>query len=89
MPLVIPEAMAFGNVIVGSSHHGMRVATEDGRIGRLHEIGNSEELGNILRDLINNETLLEELSLASIIKANKEFEWSKIVQHIFKNFYNN
>lgn len=86
MPHVIPEAMALGNVIIGSSHHGVRVATEDGEIGRIHEIGDSEKLSEILKELIDNEILLEELSIASYNKAHNEFEWGKIVQNVFKDY---
>jgi glycosyltransferase involved in cell wall biosynthesis len=86
MPHVIPEAMALGNVVVGSSHHGVRVATEDGEIGRLHEIGNSEKLSEILSELMNNDILLEELSIASFNKAHNEFEWGKIVENVFKDY---
>lgn len=84
MPHVIPEAMALGNVVIGSKHHGVRVALEDGKIGRLFDVGDSLELCKILNELIGNELILKELSEASYKKAHSEFEWGIIIQNVFK-----
>jgi glycosyltransferase involved in cell wall biosynthesis len=84
MPMVAAEAMACGDVVVSARHYGMEIALENGRIGKLFEIGNHDELAGRISELINNPAELEMYHARTIHKAWNEFTWKSIIRGIYQ-----
>jgi len=61
LPRVIMEAMALGKPVVASRVGGIPDLIQDGQNGFLFEVGNSKELAEKLRILLNNKTLAVEM----------------------------
>jgi glycosyltransferase involved in cell wall biosynthesis len=61
-PLVIQEAFAAGVPVVGSNIGGIAEEIKDGQNGLLFEMGNSNQLKNILESLIKDRSLLSKMS---------------------------
>lgn len=78
-PLVIIESFAFGTPVVASRINGIPDVIINGINGRLFEPGNSSELGDILRDLIDNRDKLEEME-AGALKSAEDYRLRKRIR---------
>jgi len=85
-PLSIREAMAAGLVVVTTDIEGNNELVTNYKTGRLFTPGNSEELANILEELMNRED--ERKRMGEIAKkiAMKEFDWNMIVKKNLKTY---
>lgn len=75
--LVSVEAMASGTPMVASNVSGLNNVVKDG--GLLFETGNTEELKNIILELINNQELHNKVSKAGIEKS-KNYSIDKTIE---------
>lgn len=83
IPLVIPDAMARGCIIVGSDLFGIReIATDNGSCGFFFPNGDSEKLASILNDIIEGKFNLAELSSKSRERAERIFHWDSIIENL-------
>jgi glycosyltransferase involved in cell wall biosynthesis len=82
MPLAAVEGMALGNVIISADHYGMKVALENGKIGKIFPGSDFMGLRKELLYLINNEDETRDLHEQILKKAWKEFTWDSIVKNI-------
>lgn len=82
--IVLVEAGYFGNYIVSSNIPTAREITNNGKLGKLFEIGDSDELAKILQNLIEDERILEQ-NYAKIQKYIEDnFLWKNIVLTLYK-----
>jgi glycosyltransferase involved in cell wall biosynthesis len=79
-PVVIPEALYWGNLVVSSNVSSIHEILENGKIGQLYNTTN--ELINILNKFMVNEKLLKEKVILSIDKAEKEYNWNSIIARL-------
>ena len=82
MPLAAVEAMALGNVIISADHYGMKIALENGRIGKIFPRGDFMGLRKELLYLINNEDSTRNLHEQTVKKTWDEFTWDSIVKNV-------
>lgn len=83
IPLVIPDAMARGCIIVGSDLFGIKeIATDNGRCGFFFPNGDSIKLASILNDIIDGKFNLTELSYQSRERAERIFHWDSIIENL-------
>lgn len=83
IPLVIPDAMARGCIIVGSDLFGIKeIATDNGRCGFFFPNGDSIKLASILNDIIGGKFNLAELSSKSRERAERIFQWDSIIENL-------
>lgn len=78
------ESAYFGNYIVSSDFTSAREITMNGTLGSLYEFGKSEELANILQELIVNQEKLEESCSRIITNAKEKFSWSNIIRILYR-----
>ena len=69
---VLIEAMALGKPVIGSNVGGIPDLIKDGQNGFLFEVGNTEELAEKLKTLLNNKILVVEMG-----KRGREFVQDK------------
>jgi len=86
MPVVIGEAMALGKVVVASNVGAVSEMVTDKTSGFLFERNNLEELCSLLRQLNNNEALLDAVSTEAIKEAREKFHPDSIAQKTY-DFY--
>jgi L-malate glycosyltransferase len=79
-PVVIPEAMYWGNYIVSTNVSCISEILEEGKIGSI--VNNENELTEVLDYFLSNEKVLEEKIKLSINKAEQEYIWSKLVARL-------
>lgn len=80
------EAMCSGIPIVSSKAGGMEEAITHKQNGFLFEIGDSEELYTILKDILNNKFDLEKIRTNASLTVSNKFNLS-IQEEKFKTFY--
>jgi len=61
LPRVIMEAMVLGKPVIGSNVGGIPDLIKDGKNGLLFQVGNSDDLAEKLRTLLNNRNLAMEM----------------------------
>lgn len=76
-PLTIQEAQVAGVPVIASDHGGMAELVRDGIDGRLFRLGDSRDLGRVLRELIEQPAELDRLrhnapSVPSIAQTSAE-----------------
>lgn len=79
-PVVIYESFANSNVVIGSNIGGIPELIEHGKNGFLFEVGNIDELRDILVNLTNNPKKLKELS-KNAFESSKKYD---LKEHIIK-----
>jgi glycosyltransferase involved in cell wall biosynthesis len=86
-PLVIPEALSFGLVVVSTYISAIPEIIENNNNGFLFKPGDTLKLKNILEKLYYNRELLNQISLESF-NSSKKYTFKN---HVFelKNIYNN
>lgn len=86
-PLVIPEALSFGLVVISTYISAIPEIIKHNQNGFLFNPGDIIALKNILEKLYNNRELLNRVSIQSL-KSSKKYTFSN---HLFelKNIYNN
>jgi len=77
IPIIVLEAMALGKPVVVTDLAGVREAIRDGENGFIIEIDNPNELANTVIDLLNNQSMREEIGNNAILCA-KRFSYSEI-----------
>ena len=82
------EAMACGKPIIASRVGGMIEIVENSKGGTLFDAGNSNELFNVLKTLIENEQYRNELSAGNRIYAEKHYSWDNIANKL-NQYYKN
>lgn len=88
IPLVIPDAMARGCVIVGSDLFGIKdIITNYGEFGFYFQNGNSEALAKLLNEIISGEYDLERISQKGQKRAQEIFQWDSIVEGLHLEEY--
>jgi glycosyltransferase involved in cell wall biosynthesis len=85
-PLIIPEVMACGKPIIASRIGGIPSAIEDGRDGILVEPGNVKSLADKVIELIDDQSLADELSENARGRAETSFSQGRIVEHYLDVF---
>lgn len=79
--IVLVEALRLGNYIITTDVGGARDITENGKIGSIIEVGNSKQLQNEIRKVIDNKVELEKKYNESLKLSNEKFLWSNIVKN--------
>lgn len=79
-PVVIPEAMYWGNLIVSTPVSAMPDILENGKLGLLFDT--ADELAIWLQSIIDNPEQFSEMVIKSIKKAEEQYVWEKIVHHL-------
>lgn len=79
-PVVIPEAMYWGNYIVSTDISSISEILENGKIGSL--VSNTNSLVDTLQGIIDNPLSILEKTQLSTHKAEQEYIWSKIVARL-------
>lgn len=77
--LVALEAMACGVPSIGTNVGGLPEVIEHGITGYLTEISNIQEISQFAIEMLQNATLHQQMSEASIVRANEHFRSEKIV----------
>lgn len=80
-PVVVPEAMYWGNYIVSTDVSSIKEALDFGEIGAVAE--DEEKLVKHLQQLIDHPDEIEKITELSIKKAEQEYVWSKLVAKIY------
>ena len=80
-PVVIPEAMYWGNYIVSTDVSSIKEALDFGEIGAVAE--DEEKLVKHLQQLIDHPDEIEKITELSIKKAEQEYVWSKLGAKIY------
>ncbi len=75
------EAMAAGKPVIASRTGGLPEVVEEGKTGLLVEQGDTVELGNSIKFLKNNQSVLLKMADTSVISA-KRFSFDKYSAHI-------
>lgn len=88
LPKSLIEACAIGRPIVTTNAPGCKECVDDGINGYLVPIGNSKELADKIKILIDDEDLRVDFGKRSRIKAEKEFSIDNVVTKTLK-FYSN
>lgn len=79
-PVVIPEAMYWGNYIISTDISSIAEILENGKIGSL--IDKSHSLVDTLQKIIDQPISIEEKTKISRQKAEQEYIWTKIVSRL-------
>lgn len=79
-PVVLPEAMYWGNYIVSTDISSIAEILEEGKIGSL--IGKPHSLVDILQNIIDDSSCIAEKAQNSTHKAEQEYIWTKIVARL-------
>jgi glycosyltransferase involved in cell wall biosynthesis len=82
------EAMACGKPVIASKVGGMVEIIENSKGGTLFEAGNSDELFNELKTVIENEQYRNDLSAGNRIYAEGHYSWESIVNKL-NQYYKN
>ena len=83
--IVFLEANAAGKPVIGGRSGGAIEAIAEGRTGYLVNPEDSDELATVLRHLLVNQSLREELGLEGARRARAEFSWTsraKLLQRL-------
>jgi N,N'-diacetylbacillosaminyl-diphospho-undecaprenol alpha-1,3-N-acetylgalactosaminyltransferase len=84
VPRTLLEASSMGKPIVGTDVVGVRETIDDGINGYLIPIESPKLLAEKIETILENDELLQKMSVASREKAVSEFEITKIVQQYLK-----
>lgn len=76
-PIVIPESMYWGNYIVSMNVSSISEILENGHLGTI--ITDRSHYANVLETLLENEAKLEIKAKLSTEKAERFYDWSKLV----------
>lgn len=82
-PLALIQAAYFGNYPVATNLHFSKEITLNGSLGKLFKIDDSDELADILQNLINNNRKLENNFLKLINHTKENFSWSKTISRLY------
>lgn len=86
--LVFPEALRFGNYILSTDVGGAKDVTNFGEIGKIVNIKDEKEFKNQLIKILEGQVDLKENCKKSIKRAEKIFNWEKIISNYeFKKFF--
>lgn len=81
--LVLPEALYFGNYIIGTNVGAIDEITENNKIGKIIEINDENELLIELQKIIDGKKDLKQYYEKILIKRN-EYLWGNIIQYLKK-----
>jgi glycosyltransferase involved in cell wall biosynthesis len=76
MPQVLIEAMARGKIVISSNTDGGKEIIEDGKNGFLFEIGNVEQLAQLIKKNIKGNKKIQE----SAKKSSKKYSWKTLIK---------
>jgi phosphatidylinositol alpha-mannosyltransferase len=79
--IILIEAMASGVPVVASSIPGYRAVVDDGVQGRLVRPGNSDDLARGIREMIEDEAALADMSEAALRKS-RHYSWERLVPQV-------
>lgn len=83
IPLVVPEALARGCVLVSSDLFCIEeVVIDHGKYGFSFINGDSKDLANVLNKLISQPDIIKEMSAKSTLRAKEMFHWNSIVDSL-------
>ncbi len=83
MPKSLLEACAIGRPIITTNAIGCKECVDEGQNGFKVSVGSSKELANAIIKIVDNDELLEKMSIYSRKKAEKEFNVEDVVaKHI-------
>jgi len=83
-PIALKEALASGKPLVGSNVGGILMQIRNGWNGFLIEPGNSQQLAEKLKYLIENEEKRKRMGRNSRVLAEEEFDWEKVAKMYLK-----
>lgn len=78
-PLVFPEALFFGNVIITTDVSGAADITDGGRIGKITPIDDAAALADALRTAMADASYLKQTSNAAVAYSREHYVWSRIL----------
>lgn len=78
---VVLEAMACGSAVLASKVGGLKYLIRDGVNGRLFEMGNTNQLSDLIWELVNDEKQRIKLGYKAI-KSSQRYCWDKQAQKI-------
>jgi glycosyltransferase involved in cell wall biosynthesis len=78
-PLVFPEAIFFGNVIITTDVSGAQDITDGGRVGKIIPVEDAAALAAAIEAAIADETYLRDASEAAVNYSRKKYVWSSIL----------
>ena len=84
--LVLPEAMRAGVAVIGSNCGGVPEIIKHGETGLLFESGNSQDLANQIRKLIDKPEFCEKLAQAGKIDAKERFSEERHFEKLIEIF---
>lgn len=81
-PLVFPEALFFGNVIISTDVSGADDITDNGRIGQVVPVNDAPALASALLRAISDDNYLSATSNAAADYCREHFVWSTILSKL-------
>lgn len=81
--IILAEAMAGGAAVVASDIPAFADVLGNGQYGALFESENSENLANVIIDLLRDDAKRKDLAAAGAVHAQR-FDWSQVGEEIFE-----
>lgn len=82
MPIVFSEALAFGNFIITTNVSGSSEISDNGRLGKIVDVGDVDALRIALCDLFTGKLDLETNYKSAIKLSDAKFNWRKLVEAV-------
>jgi len=76
MPQVLLETMARGKIVIASKTDGAKEIIKDKKTGLLFDIGNSEQLANLIKQNIHGNKIIEK----NAAKEAEKYSWKKLIK---------
>ena len=84
---VVLEALAMGKMVIGSSTGGIPEMLND-RVGRIFTAGDSEQLGNCIKEVFFNRASMDGIEELCIQHVRRNFTWRSVAQRHIELFGN-
>lgn len=82
MANVFPEALTFGNYIISTNVSGSNEISDNGRLGKIIDVGDVEALRIVLCDVFRGKIDLEANFKKAIEFSDSKFNWRKLVEEV-------
>lgn len=86
MPQALIEAMARGKIVISSKTPGGREIVKDNVNGFLFDIGNSNQLSEIINNISNMSEKEKDNIIKNSLKTSQKFKWSNLIKDLEKLF---